>query len=401
MSNAAWLPHAGVLSAAALAVLCASSARSHVSLSAQLVLAAAAVGFACGLIGPALAAAAAVTVLSALLLHAGQRVDLRGALLISFFVVASAELWRFLLSTVLQTIWPSWAGDCVVAGILIVLSAALIRHPQLLWSAAAATAAGGLPVFPFLWELAPDSAAEGALVGWMVMDVVLTAIVLMSRLRNRYTLAMELADRKTAEIENLQQTHRMLESAFQSNAALYHDMRHHLAALESTLQAGNADSALAYVRALRGTALPAPDAYSGDLVLDGIISAKLSQAAGRIRPAVYCQLPVQSVIQPADLAAVVGNLLENAVQGALASGETEPAVDLTIRPVGGMLMVRTQNACAAASGQAAPPDNRSHGWGLRSVRDIAARYDGSLDIREEQNTYCAIASLRYTDADTD
>lgn len=336
---------------------------------------------------------------AAVLLCTGQHLPRHQAGLISFFVIMTAGLWTFLLREAAAA-WPDlqpFAAPVVASAWLLacVLSSSMERGGTFLRGAGAAAGVLALPVFPLLWEYGPRD-AENNLTDWMVLDIILVAAAIVSRLRSRYSLAQQLADTRAREIAERESQYRTLEETLRANAKLYHDMRHHLSALESALAAGETESARHYLEDLRTRHLPPAAGSTGNATLDGVIEAKLAPVRERLKTSVDCRLPASGAIRPADLVAAVGNLLDNAIQGALGSGEQDAFVDLTMRPVGGMLLIRTRNTCAADAKvpDPGPTPCGSHGWGLESVRDIAAQYDGALDVWREQNVYCAAASLR-------
>ncbi len=66
-----------------------------------------------------------------------------------------------------------------------------------------------------------------------------------------------------------------------------------------------------------------------------------------------------------------------------------------------MLIIKLENGCKAAPDIAdgelrtTKPDTGLHGWGLRSVRTIAERYDGTVETEYGNNRFCTVVTLSY------
>lgn len=407
MSSLPW-PAAGAAQAAAAAasLYAASTVARLPRPRLSYLLLAIASGLLGALISPAWAAGAVEVAAVTVLLRFGQQARVRPALLLSFFMVADACFWTFIcwlmLPPALHLLAPAF--PCTV---LILLTVVFARFPayaeRTAQAAAVAAALAGIIVLPLAWQHAGTLIPENVWTDWLVLDVVLAAIVLIGRSQRRYTIAQELADRTQAEREAAERHYRDLESVIQANSTLYHDMRHHLTALNRMLTTGDTAVALAYVRELQSEPSGALQIQSGDYVLDGLIAAKLDAAAKQAEITVDCSLPSVHEIRAADLAAVVGNVLDNAVEAAMSSGAARPVIELLVRPVGSMLFIRTRNSCSSAPHN--PEDKQQlgslHGWGLRSVRNIAERYDGAVEIwQQEDNECCVAVSLRYLSFET-
>ena len=109
-----------------------------------------------------------------------------------------------------------------------------------------------------------------------------------------------------------------------------------------------------------------------------------------------------SGIRDADLCAVLGNLLDNALEAAEKVEAAEGRwVRLTMRGIHQMLVIRVENGF-----QEKPVEERGewkstktegglHGWGLKSARIAAEKYEGTVSTVCEQNVFRATATLCF------
>lgn len=185
----------------------------------------------------------------------------------------------------------------------------------------------------------------------------------------------------------------------------YHDLKHYLAEFEVILKDGgarsaDADALLADMRRDLGSYEARIE--TGNEVADVVLSEKMAacERAG-VRPVFYADAACLSFMSAFDVCAVLGNLLDNAVEAAsaLAGGESAPEVSLDIRPAKGFASVRCSNPYAGAlrpveGGFATTKRDRAgHGVGLRSVRETVERYGGALALEASGGVFTATALI--------
>ena len=115
-----------------------------------------------------------------------------------------------------------------------------------------------------------------------------------------------------------------------------------------------------------------------------------------------CRPSALSNIRSVDLCAILGNLLDNAIEAARQvpdpSGRT---VALTIRRIHQMLVIKVENSFAAApvqeNGQLQTTKigGGLHGWGLKSAQTAAEKYDGMVQAGVSGEIFRAVATLSY------
>jgi len=224
--------------------------------------------------------------------------------------------------------------------------------------------------------------------------VLLTSLVLLSAV---LTLAdherLEQADRLASLRESYYQGLRREEKQVRQ---LRHDLRNHLTALRGLLDRGDAEKAVQYIDQLSDSAaLQGGRRLCENDAANAVLSAKAEamERAG-LKAELAVSLPKNLPVADMDLCALLGNALDNAIEAA--ERAADKTVTLRCRAEKGLFMLRLENACAGD----VPPglstskaDKRSHGFGLPGMREIAARYGGSLETRTEDGRFQLVVCL--------
>lgn len=172
--------------------------------------------------------------------------------------------------------------------------------------------------------------------------------------------------------------------------ALRHDMRNHLSALLGLLERGSWEEAERYLRQLGGSpALTGHRRFCGNETVDVVLASKAAalEEAG-LTGEFQVSLPEQMDIPAPELCAMLGNALDNAIEGA--AGAEDRTVRLRARADKGLLMLRVENALGRPVKRG--PDGafvttkgerEAHGFGLAGMEEIARRRGGSLEAKAE------------------
>ena len=142
--------------------------------------------------------------------------------------------------------------------------------------------------------------------------------------------------------------------------------------------------------------------WTGDEAVDYLISSKVSIAErAQIAFKANIEFPRNTNIRSADLTAILGNLLDNALEAVQNNKDGLRFIRLTIRRIYNMLVIKIENGCEKppivnhAEIQSTKQDKRLHGWGLKSVRTAAEHYDGTIETTFENHVFCAVVTLSY------
>ena len=180
--------------------------------------------------------------------------------------------------------------------------------------------------------------------------------------------------------------YRALEQKMRESAALRHEFKHRLLAIDSMLQAR---------------------LYSSNLVVNAI----LQDAAGRARAAgvsfrVTALVPKELPFPDEDLCALLMNLLDNALEGAARTPEgRERSILFRARIFKGFLVLRCENTFdgyVKTDGQGhlltIKDEPSSHGFGMAQMRSVAQKYHARLDVDYTGQRFTVQTALQLPDA---
>lgn len=228
------------------------------------------------------------------------------------------------------------------------------------------------------------------------------------------SLALLFALTLLARHEELEQEHRLsqlhetyyqgLRREQEQVRALRHDMRNHLTALNGLLAQGDIARAQAYLGELACLpALHGGQRFCENETANTVLSSKaLAIRQAGIHADYHIFLPAVLPVSNPDLCALLGNALDNAMEAAAQTREKQIAV--RARAAKGLLMLRVENSSPDRSTchgrfETTKPDKRAHGFGLKGMEEIAARYHGALETSLENGRFTLIACLSISDAE--
>lgn len=175
-----------------------------------------------------------------------------------------------------------------------------------------------------------------------------------------------------------------------------HDLRNHLTVVQGLLEHQDTQAAMNYLDQMAGSpALRGSKRFCENETANVVLSAKaeaMEQAGIPFDFAV--SLPKDLALTDTDLAALLGNALDNAIEGV--QNAAVKKVILQCRVDKGLFMLRTENP---VGGEVRPDlsttkaDKASHGLGIPSMREIAQRYHGTLEAGIERDRFVLVACL--------
>lgn len=184
-----------------------------------------------------------------------------------------------------------------------------------------------------------------------------------------------------------------------------HDYRNHMMVVTALLNSGRTEEASDYLETVKASSGIQRRRFStGSFVADAVLSDKHSLAEEfAIQLDFDGRIPEKGV-ENADLCTVLGNLLDNAVEGAKRyRGDRYIKVEAAVRsgfltisvanPVNEKVTIRNNRIRTTKS------DARNHGIGLRNVERTATKYRGQMLLTCDENEFCADVSLKLEHPD--
>lgn len=238
---------------------------------------------------------------------------------------------------------------------------------------------------------------------WVILSMVLLFSVLFYRLSRQREMELEIAQLKQEQAEILERDYQALSRTYEGNAKLYHDLHNHIEAIYQCLMQGDIQEAVRYCEDLRTPVREiSQTVWTGDKAIDYLISSKMALAEQeQIRTKVNIEYPHNTNIRSVDLTTILGNLLDNALEAAKTAPDKVRFLNLTIRRINAMLIIKVENGYGNAPKQesgsliTSKADKASHGWGLKSVQTAADRYDGTITTDYKDSVFQSVVTLSF------
>ena len=224
------------------------------------------------------------------------------------------------------------------------------------------------------------------------------------------TLSAAHGDRLKSALDAQEKEHyytqcRLMQESVGQMKSIRHDIKLHLAAINGYAVEYKADKITDYITALLhdiGGAETSSD--TGNTAVDSIINYKLKNAKQEnIQLDIRLLVPPDFSIETTDIAIILGNLLDNALD-AVAAVE-EKAIKLDIEYSRQTLFIKIENtfdgavSYAGESGTgekliATRKTGGEHGHGLKNIKRSVEKYNGHLRIAHDSKTF-SVAILLY------
>ena len=177
---------------------------------------------------------------------------------------------------------------------------------------------------------------------------------------------------------------------------LRHDLRNHLTALQGLLAQGQTAQAAGYLEQIAGSPWAQGSQQFCENETANVVLSSKAEAARRLglQAEFQAALPRDLPIADPDLCALLGNAIDNAMEAAQKAANKK--VRLRCRTDKGLFMLQVENALTGDE----RPDlsttkkaKAAHGFGLAGMREIAARYGGSLEAGPREGRFELVVCL--------
>ena len=238
---------------------------------------------------------------------------------------------------------------------------------------------------------------------WVILSMIILFAVMVFYLKRQYEMEKIISQLEKDKNALLERDYQTLSDTYAASAKRFHDFHNHIDVLHHYLSTGSTGEAISYLEDLRSPMREAMQTvWTGEEAVDYLLNSKLSIATSRqIRVSTNIEFPRHTNLRSVDLVAILGNLLDNALDAAGSAEDSLRFINLTIRRINDMLIVKVENGCSAApisadgSLQTTKKDKSLHGWGLRSARTAAGNYDGTIETEYNDHTFRAVATLSF------
>lgn len=171
---------------------------------------------------------------------------------------------------------------------------------------------------------------------------------------------------------------------------IQHDNKHFNLGLISEIESGNISEALKQLRAVTRVN-ENQILYSGNII-HSIISIKSNEASKYNTVIEFNYSELQKIlISSIDLAIILGNALDNAIEACSKISERQKTIDLTILPRNNTVIISVTNPTAddvdISKLESSKPNKDLHGYGILSIRTITEKYGGDMAISYKNHVF--------------
>lgn len=355
------------------------------------------------------------------------KTELRMPLFLTFFYEITVLLWEFMAAAFLGILFQSerfldrnlseymaavWMVRLLMFGIVLWKIRADQREDGLLLHektrqginrTISGIAVAGIFGVVFLSGQSVITIEDEEMTTWIIFSILILMAVLFFHLNRQYEMEKRITQLEIEKNELLQRDYRLLKNTYAANARLFHDFHNHIEALHRYLIKDRTAEAVQYLENLRAPIEAVTQSvWTGDEAADYLLNSKIAQAVSKtIKVNCNIEYPQHTNIRSVDLVAILGNLLDNALEAVEDAEGKLRFINLTIRRINEMLIIKSENGCKAApviadgEVKTSKEDKNLHGWGLKSVRTAAEHYDGTVETAYENNRFCTVVTLSY------
>ena len=239
---------------------------------------------------------------------------------------------------------------------------------------------------------------------WVIFAACLLVGILVFNMSRQYEIEKKLAQMNAEQAELIEKEYTELNEVYATNAKLFHDFHNHIGMIRQLVTGEKYEEAVNYLDELQAPVRELTESkWTGDSTIDYLINTKMANASEHNTDMqVQVEYPRHSNLKSVDMCAIIGNLLDNALEAvSKVSEQDERFVRLTVRRINQMLVIKVENSFAAKliseNGQlkTTKKEGGIHGWGIKSVRAAVEKYEGSVQIVQENNVFKVVATLSF------
>lgn len=223
---------------------------------------------------------------------------------------------------------------------------------------------------------------------WFNIILVLFIIAFIAMIRTLIRIVtLTQRETKNAFIEKIaEQTHEQMERIDEYNKeirGIKHDFKNHLIIIEKMAKDGKIEELIKYLHEFNATLNnKETPVISGNIYLDAILNYKKEENENIVFDySMNCSN--QMFIDEVDLCSLVFNLLDNAIYELNNHSELDRKITFSMKQVNNELFIKVRNPLSVKKDLASEKkDKVNHGLGLEIVRKIVDKYDGEIEVTQ-------------------
>ncbi len=181
--------------------------------------------------------------------------------------------------------------------------------------------------------------------------------------------------------------------------ALRSSIQNELTAIERKLDAGNVDGAMARIDAAASLLRPPANRQCAHRVVDALMRAKAAECESKgIVLTSHLDVPQDLPFPEMDLCSLFANVMDNAIKACSLCGSERRHVGIRAGKASGLFVIDAENGCPLRAGREERHARRAkgldeHGWGLAILREVADRFDGTVETERTNGTFRTTVTL--------
>lgn len=220
-------------------------------------------------------------------------------------------------------------------------------------------------------------------------------------------LLIAVIDRRIARFQNslIEKQMTETESMYKQMRGWRHDYRNHIQNMKILLAAGNYGEVDTYLDELARDLITVDTVIkTGNVMADAVLNAKLYAAKEiQARISVKANIPKNLPMSDVELCAILGNLLDNAVEGCARIPEKERFIRVFIGVIKGQFYLSVQNAAGKMKKKgtgylSTKRDGEAYGYGLFRIDRIANKYKGFVNRQSEPGVFATELTFPMADS---
>ncbi len=198
--------------------------------------------------------------------------------------------------------------------------------------------------------------------------------------------------KRVASFENeiLQKYYAEVENMYTKMRGWRHDYRHHIQTMKVHAAKGELGAIADYLDMLDEDLTNVETVIkTGNPMTDAILNSKLSLAAERqIHVKADAAIPVALTISELDLSIIIGNLMDNAIEGCMELPPGERLIRIYMEMKGNYLYIALTNTAGGKKKSSfRSKKGEGHGLGLTRIDDIVKKYGGYVTRASEDEAF--------------
>lgn len=197
-----------------------------------------------------------------------------------------------------------------------------------------------------------------------------------------YSKSLEYESMKIADAQS-RENYKILEESENEIRILRHDLKNHISVMDLLADREDINSLKEYISQMKvQTENASAYIYTKNQALDSIVNIKMRKAENHgIKFIAKVERDIEIKINPMDLATLIGNALDNAIEGNDCSKEA--FIELDICENNDMLIISVINSAnepvkTDKGYKTSKKDIKNHGFGMKSMQKTIKKYDGDM-----------------------